>query len=201
MLQKINSQNPESEIVEQTVEILVSGGVVAYPTDTIYGLGCDAFNSTAIDKIYALKNRDTSKPMSLICRDIEQIKQLAEINDFQEQILSTYLPGPYTFILKAKPEAPQKLVSSLGTLGIRIPDNQFCLEVVKKLNSPLITTSVNLAGQPNLNSATEIDRLFGDQLDLILDAGEINNQPSTIIDLTQSEPKIIRQGAGKFENI
>ena len=186
------------QTLDQAVLKLKNGGLIVYPTDTIYGIGCDALNQSAVNKIYQLKGRDDRKPMSFICHDIEQIKKFAQLSSDHIDLLERNLPGAFTFILEASQGCPDHLKSQNNTVGIRIPDNQICLELVRKLDSPIITTSINQSGQPPLNDPQEIEAIFGDRLDLILDAGEIKGSASTIVDLTQPESKIIRKGESKL---
>jgi tRNA threonylcarbamoyl adenosine modification protein (Sua5/YciO/YrdC/YwlC family) len=193
MLQSLNPQN-QSQLIDRSVSILKNGGLIVYPTDTIYGVGCDALNQEAVNKIYQVKERDDKKPMSFICPSLEQIKQFADLNPTQLKILEKNLPGPFTFILKASSNCPKHLQSENETVGIRMPNNQICLELTKKLGAPIITTSINESGQPPLNDPQEINKIFGNQIDLILDGGKLEGTASTIIDLTHSEPKVLRQG-------
>ena len=198
MFQKIDSQNFTAKAIEKVVGILITGGVIVYPTDTIYGVGCDASDLDAVKKIYSLKGRDDNKPMSFICSDLGQIQQLADLTQTQFEILERNLPGAFTFILNASSSCPKHLQSENQTVGIRIPDHPLCSALVKQLEQPIITTSINQAGQPALSNPQEIETIFGDRIDLILDAGKIENTASTIIDLTQDSPTIIREGKAKL---
>lgn len=198
MILRFTTQN-QSHLITQTVEILKSGGLIVYPTDTIYGVGCDALDKNAVDKIYKIKERDDRKPMSFICSDINQIQKLANLNSAQLEILNKNLPGPFTFILPASQTCQKHLKSENNTVGIRMPDHELCLKLVEKLSSPIITTSINKSNQPPLNDPQKINEIFRDQLDLILDAGKINSVASTIVDLTQGEPNIIREGNKKLK--
>ena len=198
MLLKINSQNPEPEKIEQVVDVLKNGGIIVYPTDTIYGLGCDIFNKKAITKIYQLKKREQKKPMSIICTDLREIAKYALINDYSFQILKKSLPGPYTFILRAKSQTPKTVLSKNKTVGIRIPDNRICSEIVKKLGSPIITTSLNMSGEKVLTNPSQLSKEVFNKIDLIIDAGNLSQEPSSVIDLSGNYPIILRAGKGNL---
>lgn len=198
MLLKINSKNPELKKIKKTVEILKNKGVIIYPTDTIYGLGCDIFNKKAIEKIYQIKKREKKKPLSLICSDFKQISEYAVIQNYAFNIMKKLLPGPYTFILKAKNKTPQRFIAKNKTVGIRIPDNQICLSIVDLLGSPIITTSLNISGEKTLTNPSQLTKEMKNKIDLIIDVGDLENDASTIIDLSQKEPIVIRQGKGKI---
>lgn len=196
MILKINPQNPETDLIQQTVEILHQGGIIVYPTDTIYGLGCDIFKKDAVKKIYRLKKRETKKPMSIICADIKDAAQYAIIGNLAFSWLKKALPGPYTFILKAKSKTPSAVLSKNKTVGIRIPDNKICLEIVKALGNPIITTSLNISGEKIMTSPSQLSKEMKNNIDLILDAGLLPQEPSTIIDLSADQPAVLRQGKG-----
>ncbi len=199
VIKKINIKSPDSEIIDGAVEMLKNGKIVVYPTDTIYGIGCDILNKKAIEIIQTIKNRKKQKPLSIICSDLKDISRWAIISNSQYKILKKYLPGPYTFILKASSDAPKILQDpKRKTIGIRIPDNKICLEIVSKLGNPIVTTSVNLAGEVNYISPNDIKRDWYGKVDLILDTGELNNEPSTIVSLIDENIEIIRQGKGEF---
>lgn len=195
----INPEEPDPDIVRRTVEILREGGVIAYPTDTIYGLGCDIFSKTGVQKIYRVKGRDFKKPLSFMCADIADISQYAQVSDYAYRVMKRCLPGPYTFILPAKHVVPKTFIPKQQTVGVRIPDNALCLALTKELGRPIITTSANISDQPSLTSADEIEKVFNHNLDLILDSGKLDNEPSTIVSLLEDTPKILRQGAGEIK--
>jgi len=201
MLQEINPQNPKPEKIEQIVEVLKNGGIIVYPTDTIYGLGCDIFNKKAVAKIYQIKKREKKKPMSIICTDLKEIAKYAVIPDYAFMLLKKCLPGPYTFILKARSQTPKTVLSKNKTVGIRIPDNKICLEIVKKLGNPIITTSLNISGQKVLTNPNQLTKEMSSKLDLIVDAGTLNQEPSSIIDLSSTVPIILRKGRGDLSLI
>jgi len=196
MLLKINSQNPESEKITQVIEILKDGGIIVYPTDTIYGVGCDIFNKKAVEKIYQLKKREKKKPMSIICSDFKEIAQYATIQDYAFILMKKVLPGPFTFILKARSQTPKTVLSKNKNVGIRIPDNKICLEIVKKLGGPIISTSLNISGAEILTEPNQLSKEMRNKIDLIIEAGKLPQLPSSIIDLSGDSPIIVRQGSG-----
>lgn len=196
MILKINPKNPEPNKIAKAVEALKEGGVIVYPTDTIYGLGCDIFNKKAIEKIYRLKKRDRKKPLSILCYDFNQISAYAVIPDTAFRLMKKVLPGPYTFILKAKSKTPSNFISKKKTVGIRIPNNQICLDLARKLDNPIITTSLNISGEEVLTNPAQLTKEQANQIDIIIDAGDLPQEASTIIDLTGPEAQIIRQGSG-----
>ena len=199
VIKKIDIKNPDSEIISGTVEMLKTGKIIVYPTDTIYGIGCDILNKKAVVTIQRIKDRKKPKPLSIICADLKDINRWAVVSNTQYKILKKYLPGPFTFILKASNDAPKILQDKKRkTIGIRIPDNQVCLEITKQLGNPIITTSVNLTGEKNYISPDDIKRDWYGKVDLILDAGELNNDPSTIVSLVDDKIEILRQGKGEF---
>jgi len=193
---KINPNNPEPTKIKKAVEILENSGVIVYPTDTIYGLGCDIFKKNAIEKIYQIKKRDKKKPLSIICSDFKQAAEYAIIQDYAFRLMKKSLPGAYTFILKAKSKLPQRFLAKNKTVGIRIPDNKICLDLVSALGHPIISTSLNISGQPVLTNPNQLDKETANKLDLTIDAGDLTAQASTIIDLSQEAPILIREGQG-----
>ncbi len=197
LIKKIDPTNPDPEIIHGTVEMLINGQIIVYPTDTIYGIGCDILNKQAIETIQQIKNRKKQKPLSIICADLKDISRWALVSNWQYRILKKYLPGPFTFILKASKQAPKILQDpKRKTIGIRIPDNKVCLNIVQELGHPIITTSVNKSGEQSYAKPDKIKKDWFGKVDLILDAGEIKSEPSTIISLIDDQVEIIRSGKG-----
>ncbi len=196
----INPEQPEASIIATAVRVLEHDGIIIYPTDTIYGLGCSVLSKKAIQKIYHLKRRERQKPFSFVCADLSMVAQYAVVAKTQYKILKKYLPGPYTFILEASTQAPKEIMprKKRSTVGIRIPDHAVPLAIVKRLGLPIITTSVNLAGEESYGNPEVMAERFGKQVDIILDTGILPKEPSTIVDLTGDEPVIVRQGKGEF---
>ena len=199
---KINLKKIDSDTIKQAQEIINNGGVLIYPTDTIYGLGCDAANAQAVKKIQSLKGRDKHHPFSIICPDLTNISQLAYVSNYSYRIIKKYLPGPFTFILPATKLVP-KLVQhpKTKTVGIRIPDHPVCLALLKELNKPIVTTSVNKHGEAPARNPDIICNDWLNKVDCFLDAGMLDDEASTVVDLTNDLPVIIRQGKGKFQEI
>lgn len=196
MILPINPKNPQMRLIRKVVEVLRKGGVIGYPTDTIYGIGCDLFNPEAIRKVHRLKQADGKKPLSFICADLKDISKYAFVSDFAYKTMKRLLPGPYTFVLKATKLVPKIAQTRQKTVGIRIPDNKICLALVKELGNPIISTSVNRPDEGLYNDPHEIEERFGKQLDLVVDGGLIIAEHSSVIDLTAEVPKVLRRGKG-----
>jgi len=197
----INRDFPQQRLIKKVVQILKDGGVIAYPTDTIYGIGCDIFNKKGIEKIYQIKKREKNKPMSFICADLSDISQYAIVSNYAYRIMRKCLPGPYTFILEASSKTPKKIMSKRKTVGIRIPDHKICLAIVTELGHPLITTSANISTEEELNNPDDIEDKLGSSLGLIIDEGPLISEPSTIVDLTGDSPAVLREGKGEIKKI
>lgn len=142
MLVSLHHQNPQMRWIKKAVEILRQGGVIIYPTDTVYGLGCDLFNKKGIERIYDIKKRDRKQPLSFICSDLKDISQYAQVSDYAYKVMKRLLPGPYTFILKASRLVPKIIIPKRQTTGIRVPDNPICMALIAELGHPIISTSV-----------------------------------------------------------
>jgi tRNA threonylcarbamoyl adenosine modification protein (Sua5/YciO/YrdC/YwlC family) len=198
MIFRINPSNPQKRLVDKAVDLLKEGGVIAYPTDTIYGFGCDMYNKKAIQRIYQIKKRDTQKPFSFICSDLKNISLYAQVTNPAYKIMKRCLPGPYTFILPGTKLVPKIMTTKRKTVGIRVPDNNICLALVRTLGNPIISTSVGFSGQEVLSDPSLIEETFGSQIDLTIDGGILANQPSTIISLINEEVEVIREGLGEF---
>jgi tRNA threonylcarbamoyl adenosine modification protein (Sua5/YciO/YrdC/YwlC family) len=196
MIITINTKNPQKRLTRKVVDVLEQGGVIVYPTDTVYGVGCDLFNPEAIQKIHRLKKMDEKKPLSFICSDLKDISRYAFVSNYAYKIMKRLLPGAYTFILKATKLVPKIAQTKQRTVGIRIPDNKICLALVKELGHPIISTSVSKPNEGLYNDPSEIEERFGKQLDLVIDGGVIVAEHSSIIDLTDDFPKVIRVGKG-----
>ncbi len=201
MLIEINKETPEYPKLKKAVEIMKQGGVIAYPTDTIYGLGCDALNPDAIQKIYKIKQKPTSEGLSFIVPDLKDISKYAILSDAAFRIIKMLSPGPYTFVLKATKLIPKQILPKRLTVGIRIPDSPICLELTKMLGNPIVSTSANIKGQPHFTDPIEIEKNLDGNIGLILDAGILKAEPSTVLDLTQEQPIVLRQGKGDVSKI
>jgi len=189
---KINPKNPDRKIINKAINKLASGGVVLYPTDTVYGLGANIFNKKAVNEVYKIKNRELTKPLSILISNIEAMPIIADLNENQKKCINNYLPGPYTFILKKKNTIPKYITSGKDTVGIRIPDNNIARALAELF--PITTTSANLSDEKTLNNPKEILEQLNSSVDLVLDVGSLkSNIPSKIIDLTSSIPKFLKR--------
>jgi tRNA threonylcarbamoyl adenosine modification protein (Sua5/YciO/YrdC/YwlC family) len=182
--------------IDQAVALLQRGGILAFPTDTGYALGCDLYNKKAIDRIYQIKKRDKAHPLSFICADLKELSQFAVVSNKAYRSMRRLLPGPYTFVLPATKMVPKLLVSRRSSVGIRVPQHPVALALVSSLRHPVIGTSCSSQEGVALESAEEIRAKLGKMVDLILDAGPIHSEPSTVIDYNSPEPVIIRKGKG-----
>ena len=196
MIITINPKNPQVRLIRKVVEVLKEGCVIGYPTDTIYGVGCDLINPEAIRKVHRLKGTDEKKPLSFICFDLKDIRRYAYVSNYAYKMMKRLLPGPYTFILQATKLVPKIAMTKQKTVGIRIPDNKICLALLKELGHPIISTSVYKPDEGLFNDPAEIEERFGKQLNLVIDGGVIVAEHSSIIDLSSETPKVIRNGKG-----
>ncbi len=196
MLLEINPYNPQPRLVKQIVECLKNGGVIVYPTDTTYGLGCDIFNAKAVKRIFQIKQRDKNKPFSFICNDLSDISTYARVSNFAFKIMKRHLPGAYTFVLEATKIVPDSLSTKQKTVGIRIPDNAICRAIVEELGHPLVTTSANISGEETPEDPYEINQILGNQVDYVIDGGIMVSDASTVISLLDDLIEILRQGSG-----
>jgi len=198
MILTLHPETPQVRHLERIVELLHRDGVIAYPTDTLFGLGCLASRKKAVDRIQQIKGRDPKKPMSILCSDMEMFCRYTRHLDTPTfRILKQMLPGPYTVLLPASREVPRYLQNK-QVVGLRIPDHPFCRELVALLGEPIITTSVALPDQSVLNTAWEIEEEQGHALDLVVDCGQPLGVHSTIVDLSGEEPLLVREGAGPW---
>jgi tRNA threonylcarbamoyl adenosine modification protein (Sua5/YciO/YrdC/YwlC family) len=196
MILRVNPTHPQKRHLRQAAEILRKGGIVVYPTDTLYGIGCDLNNRKAIRRLIEIKDRPKLKPFSLICPNLQDIAHYTILSNADYKILRRFLPGPYTFIVRASKEIPKLMVSKQKTIGIRIPDNSIVLELVQEFGGPLCTTSVSLEDNETIQDPELIHSRLRDQIDLVLDGGIAVSDPSTVVDLTVDPPAVVRKGKG-----
>ncbi len=203
MILKIHTKNPEARVVKKASEILASGGIIIYPTDTVYGLGCSVDNKNAIERIYLVKRQRTNKPFSFVCSDLTHISEYAHVSNAAFKIMKHLIPGPYTFILTATKmkQLPKILVSKRKTVGIRVPDSPVTLAIIKELGHPILSTSVTLENGEIVNDPDRIAENFNNVVDMIIDGGPLVSEPSTVIDLTGEEAVVVRKGAGDVSSI
>lgn len=198
MYLKIHPVTPQGRHVQRAVEILRDGGVIIYPTDTVYGIGCSIFDKNAIERIYAIKRQDPHKPFSFICCDLRNISEFAKVSNPAYRLMKHLIPGPYTFVLPASrlKQLPRSMISKRKTVGIRVPKNEICLAIARELGHPILSASVIDRNGEVMNNPELIKELYETQVDLILDGGVIHSEPSTVLDLTDEQPVVLRQGAG-----
>lgn len=196
MLVAINNQNPQMRLICKAVDVLRGGGIVIYPTDTVYGMGCDLFNKKGIERIYEIKRRVRKQPLSFICSDLKDISRYAQVSDGAYKIMKRLLPGPFTFILNASRSVPKIILPKRQTTGIRVPDNRICQALVGEMGSPIISTSVKDGDGELLSDPRIIEELYGKRVDMIIDGGIIAATPSSVISLLDEGVEVIRIGKG-----
>jgi tRNA threonylcarbamoyl adenosine modification protein (Sua5/YciO/YrdC/YwlC family) len=196
MIVKINPDNPQERLLRKAVEVLTGGGLVAYPTDTCYAIGCDLYNLKGINRIYLIKRRPLNKPFSFICHDLKNISEYARVGNYAYKVMRRLLPGPYTFVLEASRQVPKILQTKRRTVGIRVPDHPIALGLVRLLGHPIISTSASLPDSPVEADPYEIDIKFKPHLELVIDGGLEPPEPSSIISMIDDVPEIIREGKG-----
>ncbi len=196
MLTRINPQNPQPRLIKRVVEVFKEGGVIAYPTDTVYGFGCELYNKKGIEHIYLLKGTEKKRPFSLICADLKDISSYAKVSNYAYKTMKRLLPGPYTFVLEGTQLVPKIMLTKRKTVGIRVPNNPICLAIVRELGHPIISASAALPTGEMLYDPAEIERRLGKTLDSVIDGGNLVSEPSSIIDLTEDVPKVLRKGKG-----
>lgn len=192
----INSQNPQMRLIKKAADVLKDGGIIIYPTDTVYGLGCDLSNKRGIERIYEIKKRNKKRPLSFVCADLKHISQYAMVSDYAYKTMKRFLPGPYTFILEASRLVPKIILPKRPTTGIRVPENQICLSLIRELGRPIISTSVQSPEGEDLGNPALIDEYFGRIVDLIIDGGIISPEPSSVISLVDDSIEVLRIGKG-----
>ena len=200
MLLKLYDTNPNPAQIRHIAEVLRNGGIIIFPTDTVYAFGCSIFNAAGVEFIAKLKNHDLRKSnLSFICSEMRQISEFAKMDDVAFMLLKKNLPGPFTFILNGSSKLP-KLFKNKKTVGIRMPDNAIALAIVRELGNPLMTSSIFTDDETTeyITDPELIDEKYGNQVDLVIDGGMGGLIHSTIVDCTEDEPEIVREGAGKI---
>ncbi len=196
MLIEINPKNPQVRLITNIAETLKMGGVIAYPTDTYYGIGCDIMNKKAIERIYQLKQRNKIKPFSFICSGLKNISHYAKVSNYAYKTMKRLLPGPYTFILEGSKLVPKIMLTKRKTAGIRMPDNPICLALVESLGNPIITTSATSPDGSVFYDPSFIHDFFNHRIDVVIDGGPVPGYPSSVISLINDVPEVIREGRG-----
>jgi len=190
MVISINPQNPQKRLVTKVCEALEQGKIIAYPTDTFYGIGCDLMNKKGIELIYKLKNRPLKQPFSIVCDSLKEISLYAQVSNYAYKTMKRCLPGPYTFILEATQLVPKIMMTKRRTVGIRVPDNKICLAIVRTLGRPIISTSAGF------DDPISIEEAYRKSLELVVDGGALFPEPSSVISLIDDVPEVIREGKG-----
>ncbi len=199
MLLSINVHHPEPRKVRRAVEALEGGAVIAYPTDTVYGLGCDLTNKNAIERLYAIKGMARSHPLAFVCPDLSDIARYAFVENQVYRVLRRFLPGPYTFILGATREVPRLVQMKRKNVGIRVPACEVTRALARELGRPIISSTAARPGEEPFVDPHEIDEAFHG-LAMVLDGGAGGLVPTTVIDLTTTPPEIVREGAGSVDD-
>ncbi len=200
MLLQIHPENPQPRLIKQVYECLKDGGIIIYPTDTIYGLGCDIFQPKAVERICKIKQVDPQKAqLSFICRDLSHLSDYTKSIDTPlYRMLKNYLPGPFTFILPASKQVPKILQTKKSTIGLRVPDNEIDRHILEALGNPLLSASLPGDMVEEYTDPEVIYEKFQEQVDIVIDGGYGGMIPSTIVDCTKDEFEILRQGMGEF---
>ncbi len=193
---EVDVVHPQPRLVERAAKVLEDGGLIAYPTDTYYGIGCDLLSKKAIDRLYALKGRDRKKPLAFLCPDLSDVAKYAKVTNFAYRTMRQLTPGPFTFVLEATRLVPEMMQSKQKQVGIRVPQAPLMLAIAAKLGRPIVTTSATTAEDDVLTDAKSIKDLLGNRLDLILDGGPQPAEPSTIVSLIDDQIEVLRQGKG-----
>jgi L-threonylcarbamoyladenylate synthase len=192
---QIDPRHPSPQLIERVARVLQGKGLIIYPTETLYGLGANPCYPEAMKRVYAIKRRDKAKPIPFLIKDQEMLAILAEeIPPIGRELMERYWPGPLTLIFRARQGLPAPLRGKAGTIGLRISSHPIASGIVEALDAPLTSTSANLAGADDLIDGNQFAKLFGDQVDLIIDGGRVAGQGSTVVDLTVAPPRIMRQG-------
>jgi tRNA threonylcarbamoyl adenosine modification protein (Sua5/YciO/YrdC/YwlC family) len=196
----INPDHPEPRKIKRAAEILERGGVIAYPTDTVYGLGCDLMSKQAIDELYRIKGMRRDKSLAFVCPDLSDIARYAVVENATYRVLKRFLPGPYCFVLPATREVPKMVQTKQKTVGIRVPNHPVILALVRELGRPIVSTT---AGEPDGEAMVdphEIQERFPG-LELVLDAGGGGTVPTTVVDLSLGDVRVMREGAGPIDDL
>jgi tRNA threonylcarbamoyl adenosine modification protein (Sua5/YciO/YrdC/YwlC family) len=201
VLLEINPDNPQRRQIDRVVTLLRQGGVIAYPTDTIYGIGCDIMNKKAIARVHQIKQWPKHKPFSFICSDLKNISHYAKVSNFAYKTMRRLLPGPYTFILEGSKQVPKMMLTKRKTAGIRVPAHPICHSLIHALGHPVISTTASTPEGEVFNEPWLIDQHFGKQIDLVIDGGPVPGEPSSVISLIGDTPEILRVGLGDVSQL
>jgi tRNA threonylcarbamoyl adenosine modification protein (Sua5/YciO/YrdC/YwlC family) len=201
MIVEWDPSRPKKRATESILAALRNGDIIAYPTDTFYGLGCDLFNIKAIRRLYEIRGLNDARPLSVIFKDLKEISTFAVMSDFAFRVLKASLPGPYTFILKARRIIPRLMMSGKKEVGVRMPNHPVPLALTRLLERPLINTSAKSPTMGLLTDPRKIDRYLKGAVSLVIDGGLIAGEPSTVISLVDDEVKVLREGKGPIKDL
>ena len=190
LMLSINADNPQQRLINRVCAVLEEGGLIVYPTDTFYGIGCNLFNKRGIQLIYRLKNRPLKKPFSFLCDSLKEVSRYALVSNYAYKTMKRLLPGPYTFILEGTRLVPKIMLTKRKTVGIRVPDNKICLDIIRTFGRPIISTSAVFDDPQSIQEA------YGSFLDVIIDGGVLYQSPSSVVSLIDDIPEVIREGKG-----
>ena len=190
LMLSINADNPQQRLINRVCAVLEEGGLIVYPTDTFYGIGCNLFNKRGIQLIYRLKNRPLKKPFSFLCDSLKEVSRYALVSNYAYKTMKRLLPGPYTFILEGTRLVPKIMLTRRKTVGIRVPDNKICLAIIRTFGRPIISTSAVFDDPQSIKEA------YGSFLDVIIDGGVLYQSPSSVVSLIDDIPEVIREGKG-----
>ena len=198
MILKVHLENPQPRAIQKAAEVLKAGGAIIYPTDTVYGIGTSIEDKNAIEKIHTLKRQRHDRPFSFVCSDLTHIAEYAHVSNAAFKTMKRLIPGPYTFILPAArmKQLPRILVSKRKTVGIRVPDSRVTLAIVRELGHPILSTSATGETGEALNDPDLIVERYRNSVELILDGGVLTSEQSTVLDLTEDTPRVVRYGSG-----
>ena len=196
---EVDAEHPNPRHLARAVQVLESGGLLAYPTDTYYGIGCDLSSKKAIERLYQLKARDRKKPLSFLCHDLSEIAKYGHVNNFAYRAMKGLTPGPFTFVLRATRAVPDMMQTKQKEVGIRVPDSVLARGLAEGLGRPVVTTSASGPDGEPLTDARDIKDVLGHGLDLILDGGVMLAEPSTVVALLDDRIEILRQGKGQLD--
>lgn len=200
-LLEIERTHPNPRLVEEAVRIFDDGAVVAYPTDTVFALGCDFRNRQAVERVYKVRELDRHRPLAFLFPDLADISRYAQVSNTAYRIMRRIFPGPYTVELEATREIPKAVMQKRHHIGIRVPDEPVLRAILRALGRPIMSTSAKTAAGDLLLTAFDIERAYGDKIDCIIDTGPVPGTPSTVLSLVGEEVQIIRVGAGSVEGL
>lgn len=195
-LRVVDPLDPAGDVLNEAAETVLRGGVIAFPTDTLYGLGCSLFDVSAVELIARLKRRDPSLAVISLIPEPGQVYGLAsEVHEVAERLIERFWPGPLSLIFQAAPIVPARVRGAGGTVALRCPKDLLCQRLLARIGGPVVSSSANLSGQRPAETAEEVVRIFGNQLDLVIDAGPRGGEPSTLVDVSGPRPRLLRRGA------